>query len=215
MSVSCDPTQWGSALWDSMHWIAAGCPDQPNLVEQQGYKHYFETLPFILPCQECREHIQQVYQQLPLSAPILSQGAFLRQWVFEIHNAVNARLSKPLLPWTLTEIDQRYPRFHPETPESMISIEPDPDPEPGRYLKLQRLLQQRDQRILENNQRSMGKSQRNMGQGHVLAGPLMNTLRSPAPQAQTQARLRQVLYPQTPALTTKRPKKACNCKKKP
>lgn len=216
MHVFCDPTQWGAVLWQSMHWIAAGCPDQPNLYEQQGYKQYFESVALVIPCAECRNHFQHILEQLPLSPPILSQGAFLRQWVFEIHNAVNTRLGKPVLPWTLVDIDQRYPRYlsQEEPQEPMESLPPEP-PEPERYQKLQRLLKQREQRIMENNHRSMGKSQRNAGQGHILAGPLMNTLNSPLPQARTQARLRQVLFPQTQAQLTKRPKKACNCKKKP
>jgi hypothetical protein len=60
---------------------------------------YRRILRFLenLPCPECRRHSLEYIQQDP---PDLSSSQALQVWAWSFHNNVNARLGKPLFPFT-------------------------------------------------------------------------------------------------------------------
>ncbi|QOI90180.1 putative FAD-linked sulfhydryl oxidase R596 [Pyramimonas orientalis virus] len=90
-----DPNIWGKHLWTSIHFIALGYPDYPTESEKQNYHKFFSTLPNVLPCKSCRDHLTETLQtQSPLHANFLKNKDELFKWTHNLHNIVNKRLNK-------------------------------------------------------------------------------------------------------------------------
>jgi hypothetical protein len=54
-------------------------------------RHFFELLPFVLPCKYCRSNLVKHYETLPLEPALKSREA-LSKWLYEIHSLVNQTL---------------------------------------------------------------------------------------------------------------------------
>ena len=79
-------TVWGPALWSFLHTAAASADDPGAFVD------LLSCLTKVLPCPECRTHLEEFYQARPPSS--ISDASSASRYVFELHNAVNARLGK-------------------------------------------------------------------------------------------------------------------------
>lgn len=98
-----DPKLWGKAIWDSMHWVAAGFPDTPNPDDRKNYRVWFMTIMNVLPCNECRHHAIQILRTNP---PKVDSRAVLFEWTVDIHNELNKILGAPGI--TLEDARKRY-----------------------------------------------------------------------------------------------------------
>jgi hypothetical protein len=94
---------WGPVLWTILHALAqkggkalfASSRDD----ERRQWILLLQTLPKMIPCAMCREHSQAWIQTHPV-APIKTisydeLGTWLVDWVYDFHEAVNARVGKP------------------------------------------------------------------------------------------------------------------------
>lgn len=79
-----------------MHIVSLGAPVTPSAEEQAGIRAFYESLQVVIPCPVCREHYKQALVAMPIR---LQSRAELIEWVYEIHNYVNAELGKPSLSW--------------------------------------------------------------------------------------------------------------------
>lgn len=102
-----DPTIWGKHMWSSIHFIALGFPETPSEKQKTDYKHFFENLPKVLPCNTCSEHLEKTMKnELPLYANNLVNNRELFKWTVKLHNIVNNRLKKKEL--TFKDAENMY-----------------------------------------------------------------------------------------------------------
>lgn len=97
----------GPPMWETLHYAAFQCPEPfaeraPALVDLvRGYV-------VLLPCAECRGHFAALLDAHPPEAAAQSGRQAFARWTVDAHNAVNARLGKPLL--TYDQAARRYAR---------------------------------------------------------------------------------------------------------
>ncbi len=220
-----DPSQWGSSVWSTLHWIAAGYPTHPTQADQAAYKTLFQTVQQTLPCLECREHFQALLAEMPVD-PFLISGKQLRQWVTSLHNAVNARLSDQPQAWSLEQVDRKYPpvaRRDESATESLAVPQPS-EPKGSGYstvrvpappartemsrFDIERLQKRQRQLIMQNNARSMGRVMRPaVSIRRVVPRNQRSAVVNLAPRAVT-------LAPNSTLVPPKPKKKGCGCNKK-
>ena len=88
------PNIWGSQTWHSIHAIAMSYPENPTDEQKKQYEDFFKTLPDVLPCAICGEHLRENYKKLPIQ---LGSPKELFNWTVALHNLVNEQTGKPTL----------------------------------------------------------------------------------------------------------------------
>ena len=88
------PEIWGPMFWCCFHLVSLGYPESPTFAEKRAAKEFFASMVFLLPCPACRGHFREVLQVLPVDT-WLDNRRSLTEWVWKLHNSVNARLGKP------------------------------------------------------------------------------------------------------------------------
>lgn len=83
----------GKGTWTFLHILAATYPVNPSPEVIQDHKLFFQLLPRIYPCPDCRVHMRQMFHELP---PRLESRSAFVHWMCEAHNRVNVRLNKPV-----------------------------------------------------------------------------------------------------------------------
>ena len=83
----------GKGTWSLLHIMASTYPPNPSPEIIQDHKLFFQLLPRIYPCPDCRNHMRQMFQELP---PQLESRSSFMNWICEAHNRVNIRLNKPV-----------------------------------------------------------------------------------------------------------------------
>lgn len=91
---------WGPATWCMIHTAAVGYQIENNYSMRQ----FVSSLPFLLPCEKCRIHLQHNLKTIPLTQDSLSSNRKLFMWSYFLHDLVNKQLYKPSSPpYTNTE----------------------------------------------------------------------------------------------------------------
>ena len=85
------PSVWGPILWNTMHIISLGYPEEPDNTTQQAAASFYRSLSSLIPCPICREHYTKLIRVIP---PATESKDALIKWVFTIHNQVNNELGK-------------------------------------------------------------------------------------------------------------------------
>lgn len=89
------PCMWGPSGWKFLHSITLSYPSEPSENDKQSIINFFQTLPAVLPCEACAEHLTQHYSKYPIKNAINSRDELVK-WLFDIHNEVNASLGKSI-----------------------------------------------------------------------------------------------------------------------
>lgn len=98
MKISCDPKQWGGAAWQFLHSISLCYPENPTNKDKERYKMFFLTLPYVLPCLNCQQHLLQfISNNIQKFEKAFDNNINLRKFIIDMHNHVNKKLNKPLL----------------------------------------------------------------------------------------------------------------------
>jgi hypothetical protein len=93
----------GRGTWSLLHIMAATYPVTPTPEVIQDHKIFFQLLPRIYPCLDCRAHMRKMFHELP---PRLESRSEFMAWVCEAHNRVNRRLNKPI--FDCSKHDERW-----------------------------------------------------------------------------------------------------------
>ena len=94
------PSIWGAKLWDVLHAIGSKTGRSPHRLradELRSLRWLVDHLETIVPCQECRTHIEEYRRQHP---PPPFSPADYNEWFWEFHEAVNHRLGKVGIPFS-------------------------------------------------------------------------------------------------------------------
>ena len=90
------PDHWGPYVWASIHLICIGAPEVLDASQQLHYKVFFNTLPYVIPCEKCSTHLKENLQKLPVDDRLTGR-ADLFKWSVDLHNVVNEMLGKPVM----------------------------------------------------------------------------------------------------------------------
>lgn len=93
----------GKGTWSLLHIMASTYPVNPTPDVVQDHVIFFQLLPRIYPCPDCRAHMRQMFHEFP---PQLNNRQEFMMWLCEAHNRVNRRLNKPV--FDCTKLDERW-----------------------------------------------------------------------------------------------------------
>ncbi|CAJ1383236.1 unnamed protein product [Effrenium voratum] len=91
------PSAWGPPMWKSLHCMAHGMPDTLAPEQQRSFEEMMNSLPKVLPCSSCGDHLRQHLQDDPV-APHLGTRDDLEHWLVRLHNTVNSDTGKAPVP---------------------------------------------------------------------------------------------------------------------
>lgn len=94
MELTLNPEFWGPRFWEVLHLVAVGYSATPTPSEKLGFRMFFDSLRYILPCPKCRASYEKYLFSRKLSEKDLSSRDNLFHWVYELHNSVNLNLKK-------------------------------------------------------------------------------------------------------------------------
>ena len=86
-----EPNIWGNHAWLFLHTVTLHYPDNPTRFDKEKYKHFFESLSHVIPCDICRDHYKQNIKKFPIN---LDSKESLTRWLHKIHNLVNIKNGK-------------------------------------------------------------------------------------------------------------------------
>jgi hypothetical protein len=89
-----DPTIWGSKMWTMIHLICLQAPETIDTNVRNAYYTFFTMMPYVLPCDKCREHWIEHVREHPLEQVMDTRDDLFR-WSVDMHNLVNKSLGKP------------------------------------------------------------------------------------------------------------------------
>ena len=96
------PEVFGPPLWWVIHTTAATYPKAPDPQRQEECVSFVQALPGMVPCSACGAHLRSELAQHDIAAACASSKALSHMWC-RVHNAVNARLGKPLMDCNLVQ----------------------------------------------------------------------------------------------------------------
>jgi hypothetical protein len=89
------PSCWGPLQWMAMHQLLRGYPrENPTPTQRAALVNYMVALGDLMPCPRCAQH----WKALAPSVQDATDSRYTAlKWSVDVHNAVNARLHKPVL----------------------------------------------------------------------------------------------------------------------
>ena len=88
IEINLNPQIWGPPAWFFIESIIISYPKNPTIEEKESYKNFFNSLPYILPCQKCKEHFKRFLSKYPLDNSILKSKERFIIWILSAHNNV-------------------------------------------------------------------------------------------------------------------------------
>ncbi len=85
-----NPKIWGPFFWKTFHLSTFGYPREPNDLDKQTYKLFYESFMKILPCNKCSIESQKMSIDDLIKG--LESRASLIKWGYNFHNKVNTKL---------------------------------------------------------------------------------------------------------------------------
>lgn len=89
------PKIWGPNMWESLHTITFGYPDNPTKQDKENYKAFFTLLASVLPCSACQVSYGKFINTpgpTHLTDKVMESRESLTKWLYEIHKTVNKKL---------------------------------------------------------------------------------------------------------------------------
>jgi hypothetical protein len=103
---------WGPRIWYLLHSFASYSPEICTYEYFMCYKAFVVTLSKLLPCHECRAHLQSNLKTLPMDCYGKTRLS-LFGWSFKLHNIVNEQLNKE--PYLWDKAVEKYGFLHNQT----------------------------------------------------------------------------------------------------
>jgi hypothetical protein len=94
-TYSLPPNIWGESMWKTFQHICFTYPENPNNLERTAIINFFNSMVYLIPCIDCREHFTKLLIKYPINNNNNNRTILLK-WLETISNEVNQRLHKPL-----------------------------------------------------------------------------------------------------------------------
>lgn len=95
--MALDSSIWGPPMWFFLHTSAMNYPIYPNAVTKKKYYDFFQNLYLFIPVESMGSHFSKLMNEYPIT-PYLDNRESLTRWVWFIHNKINEKLEKPMIP---------------------------------------------------------------------------------------------------------------------
>jgi hypothetical protein len=102
------PTIWGPDLWAFIHLSCLGAPSPLDAESKKHYAAFFESLPPVLPCETCSNHLREHLQVMGYDEKVQTTED-LFAWSVELHNRVNVSTGKR--EWSVEEARSHWMRI--------------------------------------------------------------------------------------------------------
>lgn len=86
--VGVNPNNFGASTWTYLHWFSLNYPNQPTAQYKNDTSIYLFQFFQRIACASCRIHTMSYIKEHPIN--LETRTGFVL-WVFDFHNAVNAR----------------------------------------------------------------------------------------------------------------------------
>jgi len=88
---------WGPTIWDAMHFISLGYPEEnPSAETQQAAFQFLSALPYLLPCLWCRVHLAETFQgDMPLRMEVCASRDALGNYIVALRDYVKRKHACP------------------------------------------------------------------------------------------------------------------------
>jgi len=100
-----DKEELGRATWSVIHTVAAHYPEDPTPQDKEAARQFISSLSLLYPCPICapdfRAHV------LAHPPDVESRSAFI-VWCCRLHNQVNDKLGKDMMPCEVGYLDERW-----------------------------------------------------------------------------------------------------------
>lgn len=106
-----DPRIWGGDMWASMHRVSLAYPEVPNRRDKQAAFEFYRSIGFLLPCLGCQKHYKEYFDATFDKKKTTANRVKLARWVYDLHEAVNRRLGKPLGQVEFSDLPTIYGAF--------------------------------------------------------------------------------------------------------
>jgi hypothetical protein len=118
-----DSKIWGPVFWSFLDIVAFHYPKYPNDVIKKKYYHFIQNIPLFIPDYSMAGDFEKLLNQYPIK-PYLDNKKSLIKWVNFIHNKINEKLNKPLMPLELyyKKYQERYQKKPPKKNYSYFII---------------------------------------------------------------------------------------------
>jgi hypothetical protein len=114
------PDLWGPGAWTFLHSITFNYPKEPTSKHKEVHAHFFNALPYVLPCEKCAYHLSENLKKYPIEEVLDDKDEFVK-WLIHIHNEVNVMLNKPIR--SQEEVIQEYKKELNEITGQYISFQ--------------------------------------------------------------------------------------------
>jgi|TARA_B110000259_G_scaffold163323_1_gene188571 hypothetical protein len=100
-----DKNIWGKHMWNTIHFVALGYPNNASNVDRDNYRNFYINIEKIIPCQECATHLKENLSDIPIDTYLNSREK-LFEWTVLLHNLVNKHLG--IREWSYDEAYKYY-----------------------------------------------------------------------------------------------------------
>ena len=102
---------WGPILWTILHGFAERAGRSINRDDEvREWQRFIKCTNEVLPCEICRDHFKRYQQTHPFTqittGPPSQYKAWVKTWLWNIHNEINAGTNKPIFPYA--DLETRY-----------------------------------------------------------------------------------------------------------
>ena len=95
----------GFFSWSILHTIGAYYPITPTPEEKEAAKNLIVSFAKLYPCLHCRDDFVEAVKQRP---PVVTSRDDFSVYLCSLHNEVNVKIGKPVVPCVATELYQRW-----------------------------------------------------------------------------------------------------------
>ena len=94
-SSTANPNVWGPSFWFSLHNGASKYPEKATTIFRDRMKQFILSIPFILPCEQCRSHSKEYIDNRQNELDEICSGRkTLFNFFVDFHNMVNIKTGK-------------------------------------------------------------------------------------------------------------------------
>jgi hypothetical protein len=88
---------WGPIMWDAMHFISLGYPeDNPTPGVRLAAFEFLTSLPYLLPCSLCRVHLADAFRgEMPLTTEVFGSKQALGSYIVALRDLVKRKHACP------------------------------------------------------------------------------------------------------------------------
>jgi hypothetical protein len=122
---SSDPRIFGPAVWQALHILAAGYPQQADSEKQRRCRRFLVSLSHMLPCEHCATHFRTCLRGQDLRRAVRGREALVR-FLVDTHNSVSRHTRPEQAPYGLNCAKRQYSYMRANAPLALIWTHAEP-----------------------------------------------------------------------------------------